>query len=129
MASKAMSFASDSHDLITPLACSENERPPLSITPLGLEAALEVPPLDVLMKRKGTKGLQQCLDELTYLYFQKYGWDWIYANAKVNMQHKLYFIRLSDGETRYMGNFRNALTFLMSYVETGKPNDALRRAR
>jgi len=120
MASNAMSLSSDSDN--------PEYRPPLLLTPLGFEAAREIPPLDVLLKRKGTKGLQQCVDELTYLYFQKHGWDWIYANAKVFTQHKLYFLQLSD-QVHYLGSFRKGLNYLMDAVEKGSYNHALRRAR
>lgn len=107
-----------------------NDRPALFVSDLAYEELRKIPSIEELSRRKGTRGLQSCVDELTWIYHDKNGFDWIYANGEVYTQGRLYFIRLEDGNHHYLGNnFRNALNFFMDYVRTGRHNDALRRAR
>ena len=114
----------------TPLSCSLDERPALSITPKGRLAL--VPSLDELLKRKGAAGLQICLDELSHHHFMKHGYDWIYTGAMIKSSvatgRGYYFIHFA-GDVHYVGSYRQAISYLLNYASTGVPNHANRRAR
>lgn len=113
-----------------PATCGPDDRPALSLTALAYDELRRMPSLDELMKRKGPLGLQLCIDELTYLYWDKNGFDWIYADGEVYCQNKLYFIRLSDDTHHYLGSsYRYALAYLMDYLTGGRPNRAMTRGR
>lgn len=115
-------------DILPPLTCSHDERPPLAITPAGRLAL--VPSMDELLSRRGAKGLQITLEELTHHHFMKHGHDWRYAGAKIVTNHAKYFVRGDfQGDMHYLGTYRQGLGFLIAYAKTGAPNDALRRAR
>lgn len=122
MPSKATVFATDSHSPIYAL----DERPDLSITPAGRLAL--IPSLDELLKRRGAKGLQETLDELTHHHFMLHGHDWLYAGGSIKAHGMLYFVHFT-GDVHYLGKYRDALAYLMPYATTGKPNHAQRRLR
>ncbi len=123
MPAKAMSLASDSQNLIAP---SWSDRPGLTITAKGRLAL--VPSLDELLSRKGAKGLQLTLDELTHHHFMLHGYDWLYAGGQIKPHGMLYFVHFT-GDVHYLGKYRQALDFLLPYAKTGKPNHASRRLR
>jgi len=108
------------------LNCSHNERPPLTITPAG--RLVLVPSLEELMSRRGTKGLQECLDDLSHHHFMVHGYDWRYTGGMIKPQSPHYFVHFT-GDVHYLGKFHQALKFLMDYAKTARPNDALRRLR
>jgi len=127
MPSNAMIQASDSQNPVYTV----DDRPPLSITTKGRLVLL--PPIEELLSRRGAKGLQTCLIELTHHHFMKHGYDWIYANGTVKTHGKLYFVHFDGVMTRadvhYLGNYRDALAYLMNYARTAQQNNAMRRAR
>lgn len=128
MASKAMTYVLDS---LNPSAYSADQRPPLTITTKGRLAI--VPDLDEFMSRRGTKGLQLCLEELTHHYFMVHGYEWRYAGGTITSYQSLYFVSfggtVSVPDVHYLGKYRQAVDFLMHYAKTGTPNDSMRRAR
>lgn len=128
MPSKAMTQSSDSQNLAT---YGADQRPPLTITLEGRRVL--VPSLDELTSRKGAKGLQLCLLDLTHHHFMVHGYDWKYLGGEIVAKGSLYFVHfggvLTQHDVHYLGRYRQALDFLMAYAKTGKPNDANRRAR
>lgn len=128
MPSEAMTLASDSPNQAT---WSASERPPLDITTKGRLAL--VPSLDELSRRRGTKGLQACLDDLSHAHFMKHGHDWIYTKGVIKLDRARYFVHfdsgLTAGDVHYLGDYRQALGYLLHYATTGRRNDAMRRAR
>ncbi len=107
MPSKATILTSDSHNPAAPL-------PTVSIS--------------ALVARGGTKALQQILQHLGRGHAHKHGYAWNYDGATVRRESKVYFIDY-DGQTRYLGTFRDAVEHLSQYAVTGTPNASMRRAR
>lgn len=115
---------------IHPPVYGPDDRPALALTALAYDELRTVPTLTELLKRKGAAGLQLCIDELTWFYQDKNGFDWLYVNAEVYTQGKLYFIRLEDGSSHYLGSsYRHALDYLMDYIRNGRSNRAMTRSR
>lgn len=115
-------------------ALDEHERPAVSLTPLAYDELRRIPTLEELLQRKGSKGLQAAIDELSWIYQDKHGFDWMYQDAEVFTQNRLYFVRVPSGdihfEVHYLGNnYRAALAYLMDYVSGGRANRASMRAR
>jgi hypothetical protein len=119
----AMILSSDSQN---PTAYAPSERPPLTITAAGRRVL--VPTFDELLKRRGCKGLQLTLDELTHHHFMVHGHDWLYAGGAIKAHSTLYFVHFT-GDVHYLGKHRQALDYLIAYAKTGKPNHAQRRMR
>jgi hypothetical protein len=92
-----------------------------------MTTAAKVPSLDALMKRKGAKGLQTFLREMSAAYEAKYGYSWKYQGGVIRREGKSYFIDCDAGPV-YVSTFDTAVRHMMDYLETGKPNDAMRRA-
>jgi hypothetical protein len=84
--------------------------------------------ISALIARGGTKALQQILEKLGRGHAHKHGYAWNYAGAAVRREGKVYFIDY-DGQTRYLGTFRDAVEHLSQYAVTGTPNASMRRAR
>lgn len=103
-----------------------DDRPALTITAAGRLAV--VPSFDELLSRRGTKGLQDSLDELSHHHFMVHGHDWLYTGGVIKLTGLDYFVHFT-GDVHYLGKYRQALDFLMSYAKTGRPNHALRRMR
>lgn len=118
----AMTVNSDSHNQDTPV--------PYCLTPLAYDELRRVPSLDELLRRKGTKGLQATIDELSWIYQDTHGFEWIYQDSEIYCQGRLYFVRLDSQDVHYLGNtYRAALAYLMDYMRTARPNRAMTRAR
>lgn len=127
MPCEAMIQSSDSHN---PVTYGAEERPALSLSPAAYDELRRIPSLDELLQRKGAKGLQSAVDELSWIYQDKYGFEWLYEDCEVYCQGRLYFVRLDGDDIHYLGNtYRAALAYFMDYVRTARPNHAMRRAR
>ena len=77
---------------------------------------------------KQTMILQWVVDDFTAQYQAKYGYAWRYEGATVRRDGRCYFLVTPEGIHYYMGSRDVALSHLNSYLETGRGNDAMRRA-
>lgn len=75
-----------------------------------------------------TQKLEHLLSDLSMQYRAKYGHDWLYTNCKIRHTSQGYFVEHSDWQrSAWVGRYDRAVRFLRDYLETGKPNDTLRR--
>jgi hypothetical protein len=76
-----------------------------------------------------TAALQAVVDDFSAKYQERYGYPWRYAGAKVVRSGTTYSLVTPEGIHYFLSTKKVALAHLQSYLETGRGNMAMCRAR
>ena len=76
-----------------------------------------------------TAALQAVVDDFTEQYQARYGYPWRYEGAQVVRDGKTYSLVTPEGVHYFLSTRDVAMAHLQSYLETGRGNMAMCRAR
>lgn len=76
-----------------------------------------------------TAALQAVVDDFSREYEKRYGYPWRYEGATVQRDGRVYSLVTPEGIHYFLYTKKTALAHLQSYLETGRGNMAMCRAR